>query len=104
MKIRLWDIDTHAPIAVLTGHTQPIASLDFSPDGRTLASGTGDRWLNLPGEVKLWDVRTGNLLATLPEQGAPLALARGGDILATSQDAAIWLWQAVPYHGASPAH
>jgi WD40 repeat protein len=34
-------------------HTQRVTSVAFSPDGKTLASGSGD------GTIKLWDVATG---------------------------------------------
>src|SRR5438128_1740044 len=43
--------------ATLKGHTGTVWSVAFSPDGTTLASGTGEH--NTPGEVTLWVVATG---------------------------------------------
>ncbi len=37
----------------LTGHTDQVNSVAFSPDGKTLASGSGD------DTIRLWDVATG---------------------------------------------
>ena len=38
--ITLWDADTGKPKGALQGHELPVACLFFSPDGKTLASGT----------------------------------------------------------------
>ena len=58
--MRLWDVATATHKATLTGHTDGVRSVSFSPDGATLASG-GGRW---DETVRLWDVATGTLKAT----------------------------------------
>jgi WD40 repeat protein len=45
--------------ATLQGHTNLVKSVTFSPDGRTIATGSRDT------TVKLWDASTGDLKATI---------------------------------------
>ena len=47
--MRLWDAATGEELVRLPGHTSYVYSLAFSPDGQTLASGSGD------ATVRLWD-------------------------------------------------
>ena len=55
--IRLWDMTKGGTeLAVLTGHTEAIYSIDFSPDGSLLASGSRDN------SLRVWDVKTGKEL------------------------------------------
>jgi len=45
-------------IRILAGHAGPVESVAFSPDGKTLATGTRN------GTVQLWDAATGRLIGT----------------------------------------
>ncbi|MGA1622435.1 MAG: WD40 repeat domain-containing protein [Synechocystis sp.] len=50
----------------LVGHTEKVSSMAFSPDGKTLVSVSGgDR------TVRVWDVESGKLLATLADNIGP---------------------------------
>ena len=55
-SIRLWYTETGMTIHILTGHTDKVTSIAFSPDRTMLVSGSDDR------SIRLWDVATGTLL------------------------------------------
>ncbi|MHC4474256.1 MAG: hypothetical protein ACYTEL_01340 [Planctomycetota bacterium] len=61
--VRLWQVETGKPVNTLKGHTAAVASVAFSGDGKTLASGS------LDGTVRLWQVRAGKQTAVLKGHG-----------------------------------
>ena len=69
--IYLWDLKHSEIPRQFTGHTDHVWSLAFSPDGKSLVSGSGDK------TARIWDVETGNEIAQLPLEKpfTPMALA-----------------------------
>ena len=61
--VQLWDAQTGAHKTSLTGHTQTVNAIAYSPDGKTIVSGGAD------GTVRLWDGATGKHKATLRHGG-----------------------------------
>jgi WD40 repeat protein len=88
--VRLWNATSGQELRALQGHTNPVWSVAFSPDGAQLASASGDT-------VHLWDAVSSQELCTLKKHtnsfysvafspdGARLASAEGGYDARTKQ-------------------
>ena len=86
VHFNLWKISPQH-IATLR-HTNGVGSVAFSPDGTTLASGSGR-------EIKLWDVATGRNIATLEghtDRGLSVSFSPDGTTLASGSGREIKLW------------
>jgi WD40 repeat protein len=90
-EIKLWEVATGSLVRTLSGHTNWVNSVAFSPDGRLLASGSSDR------TIKLWEVATGSLVRTLSGHTnwvRSVAFSPDGRLLASgSDDKTIKLWE-----------
>ncbi len=88
-SIRLWDTLT-GEHTVLSGNSGDVRTLAFSPDGNTLVSGDDD------GNVKLWDVSTGEsiqILSGFGEQVLSVVFSPDGNTVASAAlDSTILSW------------
>ena len=85
--IRLWETKTWKARHILSGHRGKPYSFKFSPDGKTLvsASSISQDGEVVSGEVKLWDVETGETRLTVADNtGLVYAVAPDGATLATA--------------------
>jgi serine/threonine protein kinase/WD40 repeat protein len=84
-RVSLWRFDTLEPVRMLNSRPVQVLGLAFSPDSRRLATaggGAGD------DSVKIWEVATGKLLATVGEPGkgfGGVSWSRDGLFLAATQ-------------------
>ncbi|HBI41263.1 MAG TPA: hypothetical protein DDY78_00195 [Planctomycetales bacterium] len=89
-EIILWDVATKKVRATLRGQTST-RCLAYSPDGKTLASGSHDK------NIRLWDVATGKVVSTLEvptERVQSVAFSPDGRTLASAGVKTLQLWDA----------
>ncbi|MFM6900082.1 MAG: WD40 repeat domain-containing protein, partial [Microcystis panniformis] len=81
-------VDNPSLYKTLTGHSDWVKSVAYSPDGRYLASGSGDK------TIKIWEVATGKELRTLTSGVESVVYSPDGRYLASgSGDKTIKIWR-----------
>jgi WD40 repeat protein len=93
--ISVWDMESGRIVRSLTGHTWPIRALEYSRDGRFLASAAPG------GGVIVWDARTGSRLATLPQPTEYIdciSFSPDGRYLAAPYERTVRIWDISPLH------
>ena len=88
--VDLYDVATGNKRASLHGHRGGISSLAFSPDGKTLASGSGDR------TVRVWDLASGQERNQFPYLSPTHSVSFSDDgklLAAGSDDGMVKVWE-----------
>ena len=76
----IWDTKTGIQLKKFKGHSRSVLSVAFSPNGKTIASGSGYWEIKKDGDpiwdgtVKLWDVATGKSIKTFKENSWIISL------------------------------
>ncbi len=95
-EVKLWDVGTQRNIATLA-HEHWVESVAFSPNGKTLATGSWGGTSSLDAaSVRLWNVSTRGIVATLEGHNGrvtSVAFSPNGKTLASgSDDETVKLW------------
>jgi RNA polymerase sigma factor (sigma-70 family) len=100
-SVVLWDVAAGVPLQRIAGHKRAVNSVAFSPDGKSVASSSGDVF---GGDVFLWETATGKKLRQFARENQVKVLAvtfaPSGKMLATAEQpftseggASITLWE-----------
>jgi WD40 repeat protein len=96
LPIRIWELASGKQVATLNGHEETTNGLAFSPDGKLLCSGSGDRGTRHDATVRVWDVAAGRELRRFEgHRGCVNAVAftrDGRSVVSGSDDATALVW------------
>ncbi|MFO1497892.1 MAG: protein kinase [Verrucomicrobiota bacterium] len=91
--VTVWDVASRQELVQLKGHSDVIGSVDFSPDGKRILTGSRD------ATAKVWDAVTGANLLTLRGHSLEIEPSKfspdGKRIVTGSVDQTVRIWDAV---------
>lgn len=97
--IHIMDTGSNTEVLTLRGHTGSVWSVDFSPDGHYIASGSSDT------TVKIWDAVTGDEISTLQgESGKMFSVCfspDGRQLVSGSESGTVQIWDVESSAGTS---
>ena len=64
-EIKIYNSQNGTLVQTLTGHTNDVRTVAFSPDGTLIATGAGGWDTSGESSIKIWDTASGNLITTL---------------------------------------
>ena len=88
-EVRLWRTDEIKLFSILKGHTAWVWAFTFSPNNKTIASGSADY------KIKLWDINSGECTDTLKHDSKVYSLAFNSDgtrLASASEDKSVKIW------------
>lgn len=92
-NVYIFDIETRQEVASMKGHTEPVRTVAFSPDGSRIASGSTDK------TIRIWDIQTGKQMQRLDgHKHSVRSVAFSSDgpwIVSGSDDKTIRVWGSV---------
>jgi len=94
--VSIWEVATGKQFRALEGHDGGVYGIAFSPDGKLLASGTGNSWEHNGYTVRLWEIASGMERKRFLGHGASVmsvAFSSDGKKVASgSTDSTILVW------------
>src|SRR5205085_3494273 len=88
-EVTVWEVATGKEVRSFAGHAERVGTVAWSPDGRMLATGSGDRTL------RLWEVASGAERAKFAHGGWVRSVAFSPDgrhVAAASPAAPCYVW------------
>jgi WD40 repeat protein len=97
-EVKVWDSETGEELLSLKGHTASVNSVVYSPDGKRLASASGNPTGRQSGEIKVFDAETGQELLTFKggSYHNSVAFSPNGHWLASDTRGTVKIYDATP--------
>ena len=86
--LHVWDVQRREKVHTLTGHTMPVLTIEFSPDGKRFASNS-----DYGPDFRIWDVEHGKEIGDFPgNRIEKIAFSPCGEVIAGDTHDEILLW------------